>query len=63
MPLWVEQLVPLGPQVIIVALFLGYLIRRDKEITKISERCHETQEAGHTAIKELTISIRAMNGK
>ena len=60
---WLEQVIKLGSNVTIVGLFLWYLIRRDREITKISDRCHKTQEAGHIAIKELTVSIRAMNGR
>lgn len=59
---WIE-LTQLGAQVVIVVYFLRYLAKRDSEIQKISERCHETQEAGHTAIKELTVAIMRTNGK
>ena len=59
---WIE-LSRLSAEVAIVVTFLWYLSKRDKEISRISERCHQTQEAGHEAIKELTIAIRTSNGR
>ena len=72
-PVWV-QLSTLATEVIIVAFFLFYLMRRDREQTAmaktwaaeaqlISGRCHDTQEAGHKALRELTTVIMTLNGK
>ncbi len=52
----------LGANVVIVGLFLWYLVRRDKEIAAISERCHDVSSEGHKAIKELTVEIMRRNG-
>ncbi len=59
---WFE-LTNLGANVAIVVLFLWYLTKRDKVMQQVSEQCHKTQEAGHTAIKELTIAVIKLNGR
>ena len=63
-----------GPNVVIVALFLGYLIRRDvahakqqrlwfEEAKDISDRCHSNHLEVGKALKELTTVIIRANGK
>ncbi len=53
----------LAGEVIIVFFFLTYMNRKDKQISAIAERCHKTQEAGHAAIKELTVAVMRSNGR
>lgn len=59
---WLE-LTQISSNVAIVAAFLWYQKNRDVDIRGISERCHQTQEAGHEAIKELTVQIRKNGGR
>ena len=75
-PVWIPlagSIVTLAADVAIVVLFLHYLGKRDRvqasmtkawaqEAHAISDRCHDTQEAGHKALRELTAVIVQLNG-